>query len=159
MEGLRRLEMAKYNQQGGTGHYTGLLFYLVSIVNRFLLASCSHGMWQTCSSSCTESFAGRPHTHVVVKLVRPRSQLQRHRDLRVCLYVVFAKHQSYRGADKSLARPDWKEGQLKGRHFSSDAEFVAAAETLSDGRPSELFLSGLQKLESGCCSLFASWLG
>ena len=27
--------------------------------------------------------------------------------------------------------------QLKGRHFSSDAEFIAAAETWFDGRPSE----------------------
>jgi len=28
-----------------------------------------------------------------------------------------------------------------------------------DGQPSELFLSGLQKLEFGCCSLFPSWSG
>ena len=39
----------------------------------------------------------------------------------------------YRGADKSLARPDWKK-QLKGRHFSSDAEVIAAAETWLDGQ-------------------------
>jgi len=37
--------------------------------------------------------------------------------------------------------------QLKGRHFSSDAEFIAAAETRLDGQQSEFFLSGLQKLE------------
>ena len=49
--------------------------------------------------------------------------------------------------------------QLKGRHFSSDAEVIAAAETWLDGQPSEFFLSGLQKLEFGCCSLFPSWLG
>jgi len=30
--------------------------------------------------------------------------------------------------------------QLKGRHFSSDAEFTAAAETWLDGQPSEFFL-------------------
>ena len=36
--------------------------------------------------------------------------------------------------------------QLKGRHFSSDAQVIAAAETWLDGQPSE-FLSGLQKLE------------
>jgi len=36
--------------------------------------------------------------------------------------------------------------QLKGRHFSSDAEVIAAAETLLDGQTSEFF-SGLQKLE------------
>jgi len=37
--------------------------------------------------------------------------------------------------------------QLKGRHFSSDAEVIAAAETWLDGQFSEFFLSGLQKLE------------
>ena len=37
--------------------------------------------------------------------------------------------------------------QLKGRHFSSDAEVFAAAETWLDGQHSDLFLSGLQKLE------------
>ena len=34
-----------------------------------------------------------------------------------------------------------------GRHFSSDAELIAAAETCLDGQHSEFFLSGLQKLE------------
>jgi len=37
--------------------------------------------------------------------------------------------------------------QLKGRHFSSDAEVIAAAETWLDGQTSEFFLSGLQKLQ------------
>ena len=37
--------------------------------------------------------------------------------------------------------------QLKDRHFSSDAEVVAAAETWLDGQISDFFLSGLQKLE------------
>ena len=37
--------------------------------------------------------------------------------------------------------------QLKGRHFSTDAEVIAAAETWLDGQPSELFFSGLQKLQ------------
>jgi len=37
--------------------------------------------------------------------------------------------------------------QLKGRHFSSDADVIAAAETWLDGQPSEFFLSGLHKLE------------
>ena len=46
---------------------------------------------------------------------------------------------SYRGDDKSLARPDCKKKQLKGRHFSSDAEVIAAAETWLDGQPSEFF--------------------
>ena len=64
----------------------------------------------------------------------------------------------YRDADKSLVRPDWKK-QLKGRHFSSDMEVIAAAETWLDGQPFELFLGGLQKLQFGCCSLFPSWSG
>ena len=37
--------------------------------------------------------------------------------------------------------------QLKGPHFLSNAEVIAAAETWWDGQPSEFFLSGLQKLE------------
>ena len=66
----------------------------------------------------------------------------------------------YRGADKSLARSEWKK-QLKGRHFSSDAEVTAAAKTWLDGQPPEFFffLSGLQKLEFGRCSSFPSWSG
>jgi len=46
---------------------------------------------------------------------------------------------------------------LKGRHFSTNTEGIAAAETLLDGQPSELCLSGLQKLEFGHCSLCPSW--
>jgi len=37
--------------------------------------------------------------------------------------------------------------QLKGCHFSSDVEVIAALETLLDGQHSEFFLNGLQKLE------------
>jgi len=36
---------------------------------------------------------------------------------------------------------------MKGRHFSSEAEVIAATETWLDGQISEFFLSGLQKLE------------
>ena len=34
---------------------------------------------------------------------------------------------------------DWAQKQLKGRHFSSDAEIIAAAETGLDGQPSDFF--------------------
>ena len=37
--------------------------------------------------------------------------------------------------------------QLKGRHFSSDAEVIAAMGTWLDRQPSEFFLSVLHKLE------------
>jgi len=37
--------------------------------------------------------------------------------------------------------------QLKGRHFSSDTEVIAATETWLDKQPSEFFLSDLQKLQ------------
>ena len=37
--------------------------------------------------------------------------------------------------------------QLKGRHFSSDWEVIAAAETWLDGQHSEFFLSDLQTLQ------------
>ena len=43
--------------------------------------------------------------------------------------------------------PGLKKKQLKRRHFSSDAEVIAAAEIWLDGQPSEFFLRGLQKLE------------
>jgi len=39
------------------------------------------------------------------------------------------------------------EKQLKFRHFSSDAEVIAAAETWLDGQYSDFLLGGLQKLE------------
>ena len=51
----------------------------------------------------------------------------------------------YRGADKTLARPDWK-NYLKGRHFSSDAEVIAAVETCLDGQLSELLYEWLAKV-------------
>jgi hypothetical protein len=37
--------------------------------------------------------------------------------------------------------------QMKGHHFLSDTEVIAAAETWLDGQPSEFFMSGVQKLE------------
>jgi len=37
--------------------------------------------------------------------------------------------------------------QLESRHFSSDAEVIAAMVTWLEGQPSEFFLSGLQKLQ------------
>ena len=39
--------------------------------------------------------------------------------------------------------------QLKGRHFSSDAEVIAVAETWLDGKISEFFLSGLKVRATG----------
>jgi hypothetical protein len=36
---------------------------------------------------------------------------------------------------------------MNGRHFSSDAEVIAVAETWLDGQPEFFFLNGLQKLE------------
>jgi len=36
---------------------------------------------------------------------------------------------------------------MKGLHFSSDAEVIAAAETWLDGQPSEFFFQWLAKLE------------
>jgi len=41
----------------------------------------------------------------------------------------------------------WTEKQLRGHHFSSDVEVIAARETWLDRQPSEFILSGLQKLE------------
>jgi hypothetical protein len=41
----------------------------------------------------------------------------------------------------------WPEKQLKGRHFSSYADVIAAVENWLDGQKSAFFLSGLQRLE------------
>jgi len=38
--------------------------------------------------------------------------------------------------------------QLKGRHFSSDAEVIAAAETSLDGQPSDFFFELLAKVRA-----------
>jgi len=38
--------------------------------------------------------------------------------------------------------------QLKGRHFSSDAEVIAAAETWFDGQPSDFFFEWLAKVRA-----------
>jgi len=68
----------------------------------------------------------------------------------------------YRGADNFLTRPDWKKNnwkivifrptrrsllprrptekkQLKDRHFPSDAQVIAAAETWLDGQTNDFF--------------------
>ena len=39
------------------------------------------------------------------------------------------------------------EKTIEARHFSSDAEVIAVAETWLDGQTSDFFSSGLQKLE------------
>ena len=58
---------------------------------------------------------------------------------------------------QKLARPE-KKKQLKGRYFSSETEVIGAAETWLEGQLSDFFfLSGLQKLHFGRCSLFPSW--
>ena len=43
----------------------------------------------------------------------------------------------------------WTQNQLKGLHFSFDAEVIAAGETWLDGQLSGFVFSGLQKLEQG----------
>jgi hypothetical protein len=48
--------------------------------------------------------------------------------------------------------------QLKGRHFSSNTEVIAAAETWLDGQISEFF-EWIANLEFGRCSLLPSWSG
>ena len=53
----------------------------------------------------------------------------------------------HRGADKSLAQPEWK-NNWKVAIFLSDVEIIAAAENWLDGQPSEFFfLSSFQKFE------------
>ena len=52
---------------------------------------------------------------------------------------------AYMGADKSLARPDWKK-QFQGPHFWSNAGVIAAAETWLDGQTFEFFFEWLAKV-------------
>ena len=60
------------------------------------------------------------------------------------IYVIYKLQ--YRGADKSLARPDWK-NNWKVANFSSYAE------TRLDGQRSDFFFfGGLQKSGFGRCS-------
>ena len=48
----------------------------------------------------------------------------------------------------------WTE-KTKGRHFSSDVEVIAAAETWLGGQHSEFFLSGWKNLEQGLRSVLS----
>ena len=59
---------------------------------------------------------------------------------------TFAIYSPYRASSEYHLFPGLKK-QLKSRHFSSDTEVIAAAETWLDEQPSDFFLSGLQKVE------------
>ena len=71
----------------------------------------------------------------------------------VCIFM-----NNYRGADKSLVRPDWKNNWKV-------AIFRLTRRSLLPQRPGWtdnlliFFLSGLQNLQFGHCSLFPSWSG
>jgi len=54
-----------------------------------------------------------------------------------------------------LLFPGLKKKQLKVRHFSSDAELIAAAETWSDGQPSEFFLMPCKSYSNGLRSVLS----
>ena len=62
---------------------------------------------------------------------------------------MFRSHTLFSGSGPGGLPPDLWTGkkQLKGRHFSSFAEVIAAAESWLDGQPSEFVLSVLKKLE------------
>ena len=45
--------------------------------------------------------------------------------------------------------------ELKGRHFSSDAEVIAATETWLDGQPSEFFLVAPKSYSNGLRSVLS----
>ena len=96
-------------------------------------------LFSLCPFFCLQIFSSsscfRRNAHLPVRKAKGRPHFKQH-DI---------SHSLYRGADKSLARPDWKK-KLKFRHLSSDVEVNAAAETWLDGQRSELFLSGLQKV-------------
>ena len=132
--------------------------------------SVSLSLSKSIQSTAHQSYLFRTHFNIILNSLLPPPEfvyfLRHFVFLQFCvlfhtqIYSFLAQPYIYRGADKSLARPDWKK-RLKVRHFSSEAEVIAVAETWFDGQPSEFFyfLSGLQKLEFGRCSLFPSWSG
>ena len=68
----------------------------------------------------------------------------------------------YRGADKSLARPDWKNNwkvTIERSSFFFRRGGHCCRGDLVGRTTFWIFLSGLQKLEFGRCSLFPSWSG
>jgi hypothetical protein len=67
-----------------------------------------------------------------------------------CRFVVSCLNPPY---SPDLAPSDYHlfsglKKQLKGRHFSSDAKVIAAAETSSDGQLSEFFVEWLAKVRA-----------
>ena len=70
---------------------------------------------------------------------------------------------TYRGADKFLARPDWKKTFGRSPFFRPDAEDIVAAETWLDGQICEFLGGDLQKSppqnSESRCSLFPSRSG
>ena len=65
---------------------------------------------------------------------------------------------TYRGTDKSLARPDWK-NKWKIATFRPTGSLLPRRPGWTDNLLNFFFLSGLQKLEFGRCSLLPSWSG
>jgi len=63
----------------------------------------------------------------------------------------------YRGTDKSLARPDRKNNR-KVAIFRPTLSLLPRRPGWTD-KPSDFFLSGLQKLEFGHCNFHPSWSG
>ena len=60
---------------------------------------------------------------------------------------------NYRGTDKFYSQTGLKK-QLKGRHFSSDAEVIAASEIWLDGQSSKFFLVVCQSKSLGTVASF-----
>ena len=60
---------------------------------------------------------------------------------------VLITHPIFQILPRCTTTCSWIKKQLKGRHFSSDVEVIAAAETWLDGQLSDFFLSSLQMLE------------
>jgi len=80
-------------------------------------------------------------------LLRLTGHLQPRRNWSIWASNVLSSHPILRQPRRTTTCSlDWIK-QLKGRHFSSEADVITAAETWLDRQPSEFVLSGLQKLE------------
>ena len=113
-------------------YYSSLLVQLKDI-----LKEKRRGAWRSARGSC-------PCT----TMPRLTGHLQPRRNWSAWAFSILITHSVLRiwPRGTTTCSLDWKK-QLKGRHFSSDAEVIAAVESWLNGQLSEFFLSGLQKLE------------
>jgi len=111
--------------------------------------SCYRGRKEACQATRATSTTSR---HELSKFLFPAPAHQTLATQKKLAYLGFQclDHPTY-SPDLVLSNyhlfPGLKK-RLKGRHFSSDTDVTAAAETWLDGQPSELFFEWLEKVKA-----------